>query len=42
MAWNGRPMLGEDGSAVGVDFTEGNGSHPSSFKSKAESPDPAE
>jgi hypothetical protein len=36
------PVLGEDGSAVGVDFAEGDGSHSGSFEAKAESSDAAE
>jgi hypothetical protein len=29
------PVLFEDGSAIGLDFTEGDGSHPGSFEAKA-------
>jgi hypothetical protein len=32
-------MLGEDSSAVGLNFAECDGSHPGSFESKAESAD---
>src|SRR3990167_6865082 len=34
---NIRPVLSDDGAAVGFDFTEGDCSHPRSFESKAES-----
>lgn len=37
-AW---PTGGKDGAAVGVDFTERDGSHSGSFESKAESPNAA-
>jgi hypothetical protein len=33
------PVLAKHGSAVGVDFAEGDGSHPGSFESKGESAD---
>lgn len=35
-------MSPEDGTTVGIDFTEGNGAHPGSFESKAKSADAAE
>lgn len=36
------PVLGEDRSAVGIDFAEGNGTHPSSLEPETESADAAE
>jgi hypothetical protein len=35
-------VLGEDASAIGVDFAEGDGSHSGSFESEAEAADSAE
>jgi hypothetical protein len=41
-AGDARPVFGEDGSAELISLTEGNGSHPSAFESKAESSNPRE
>ncbi len=35
-------MLGEHGAAIGVDFTEGNGSHAGTLEPETESADPTE
>jgi hypothetical protein len=42
MAWHARPVLGEHGTAEGIDLAEGDGSHAGSFESEAESADAAE
>jgi hypothetical protein len=38
--WDVRPVLSQDGAAVGLDFAEGDGSHSGSFEPEAESSDP--
>jgi hypothetical protein len=36
------PVLSQDGSAIGIDFAEGDRSHPGSFKAEGEAADAGE